>query len=225
MKKLLAGCLVVLVLLGIAAVVGGYFLWQAAKPMVESATALAGNATRLSEAVAIEQGLANTSTYQGPASNEITPEQLERFLRVQAHVKRTLGDRGDAFKEKYKELGTTRPDGTETPPSLSQLMAGLADLSSIYLDARRAQVEALNAEKFSRAEYSWVRARVYQAAGIEVTGYEPRQLEQLLKQAASGAEVQAPEVRLPDVPAANRALVKPHAAQLAEWLAMASFGL
>ena len=42
---------------------------------------------------------------------------------------------------------------------------------------------------------------------------------------ASGAKVTVPEVELPDAPPANRELVKPHAAQLMEWLAMASFGL
>jgi hypothetical protein len=225
MKKLLVGCLVVVVLLGIAGVVGAYFLWRAAKPMVESATALAGNLTRFSEAAALEDRLTSTARYQGPASDEITPAQLERFLRVQAHVKRTLGERAEAFKEKYKEIGSTRPDGTETPPSLSQLLAGLSDLSGIYLEARRAQVDALNTEGFSREEYSWVRTRVYQAAGVEVVRFEPRELERLLKQAAAGTEVDAPDVRLPDVPAANRALVKPHAAQLMEWVAMASFGL
>ncbi len=143
---------------------------------------------------------------------------------MQAHVKATLGTRAEAFKEKYKELATTRPDGTEVPPSLSQLLAGLSDLSQIYVDARRAQVDALNTEKFSREEFSWVRLRVYQAAGIEAARYDPRELERLIKAMASGAKVTAPEVQLPDAPAKNRELVKPHAAQLMEWLAMASFG-
>ena len=42
---------------------------------------------------------------------------------------------------------------------------------------------------------------------------------------ASGAEVAVPDVDLPDAPAKNRELVKPHAKQILEWLAMASFGL
>jgi hypothetical protein len=86
-------------------------------------------------------------------------------------------------------------------------------------------VDALNTEKFSREEFSWVRLRVYQAAGIEAARYDPRELEKLFKAMASGAQVTAPKVDLPDAPAKNRELVKPHAAQLMEWLAMASFGL
>jgi len=225
MKKLFAGCLVVGALLGVAVAAGAYFLWRAARPVVDSAMEMADGVSRLSEVVAFEDRLANTAPYAGPESGEFTAEQLDRFLRVQAYVKATLGTRTDAFKEKYKELATSRPDGTEVPPSLSQLLAGLSDLSQIYVDARRAQVDALNEQKFSREEFSWVRLRVYQAAGIEVTRYDPRELERLIEGMATGAKVTVPEVELPDAPAANRALVKPHAAQLMEWLAMASFGL
>ena len=98
-------------------------------------------------------------------------------------------------------------------------------MSKVYLDARRAQVDALNTEKFSRDEFSWVRLRVYQAAGIEAAGYEPRELERMIKGMASGAEVTVPDVDLPDAPAKNRELVKPYAKQILEWLAMAAFGL
>ena len=86
-------------------------------------------------------------------------------------------------------------------------------------------MDALNAEKFSREEFSWVRLRVYQAAGIEAARYDPRELERFIKSMASGAQVTVPEVDLPDAPAKNRELVKPYAAQIMEWLAMASFGL
>ena len=70
-----------------------------------------------------------------------------------------------------------------------------------------------------------MRLRVYQAAGIEAARYDPRELEGLIKAMASGVKVTAPEVSLPDAPAKNRELVKPHAAEIMEWLAMASFGL
>ena len=51
--------------------------------------------------------------------------------------------------------------------------------------------------------------------------------ESLVSTAWLAQHLQAPDLRLPDVtvPEANRALVKPHAAQLAEWLALAAFGL
>lgn len=225
MKKLLAGCLVVLALGMVATAVGAYFLWRAAQPALESARQMADGASRLSEIVEAEHRIAKTERYDGPENGELTPEQLQRFLRVQAHVKQTLGTRADAFREKYKDLSTTRPDGTEVPPSLPQLLAGLSDMSQIYLAAREAQVEALNREGFSRSEFTWVRLRVYQAAGAEATRYDARDLEAAIRTMTEGTKVTVSEGTLPDAPPRNRELVKPHAAQLMEWLAMASFGL
>jgi hypothetical protein len=225
MKKLLVGCLVIIVLMVVVAGVGAYFLWRAAQPMVDGARQMVSGMSQLAEAVEADSRLVSTASYEGPASGELTAQQVDRFLRVQAHVRRTLGERADAFKEKYREIGTSRPDGTQVPPSLSQLLAGLGDMSQIYVDARRAQVDALNAEKFSREEFTWVRLRVYQAAGIQATGYEPRELERMIKGMTAGREVTVPEVDLPDIPENNRALVKAHVAELMEWLAMASFGL
>lgn len=224
MKKLLAGCLVVAVLSMVAGAVGAFFLWRAAKPVYDSAVELADGVSRL-PTLAVEDRLVNREPYTGPESGELTAEQVERFLRVQARVKDTLGARAEAFKAKYKELATARPDGTEAPPSLPQLLAGLKDMSSAYLDARRAQADALDAEKFSWQEFNWVRLRVYQAAGAEVARYDARELERAIGAMAEGAKLETPEVSLPDVPARNRELVKPHAAQIMEWLAMASFGL
>lgn len=225
MKKLLAGCLVVLALGMVATAVGAYFLWRAARPALESARQVAEGASRLSEIAEEERRIRNAETYDGPASGELTPEQLARFLRVQAHVKQTLGTRADAFREKYKALATTRPDGSEVPPTLPQLLTGLSDMSQIYLAARRAQIDALNTEGFSRSEFTWVRLRVYQAAGAETTRYDARELEAMIRSFTSGTRVAVPDLTLPDAPPRNRELVKPHAAQLMEWLTMASFGL
>jgi hypothetical protein len=224
-KKLLAGCLVVLALGMVATAVGAYFLWRAAQPAIEGARQMADGAARLSEIADEERRIRETASYDGPASGDLTPEQVARFLRVQAHVKETLGTRAEAFREKYKALATTRPDGTEVPPTLPQLLTGLGDLSQIYLAGRRAQVDALNTEGFSRSEFTWVRLRVYQAAGAEATRYDARELEAMIRAFASGTRVEVPDLTLPDAPATNRELVKPHAAQLMEWLTMASFGL
>jgi len=50
--------------------------------------------------------------------------------------------------------------------TFAEFTSVLSDLSGIYMDARRAQVDALNVHKFSDAEYTWVRNRVYEAAGM-----------------------------------------------------------
>jgi hypothetical protein len=95
----------------------------------------------------------------------------------------------------------------------------------VYLAAWRAQVAAMNAAGFSRDEFSWVRLRVYQAAGLDAVRYDARDLERRIEQLARDARVEVPEVTLPDAPAANRALVKPHVELVRSWLGMAFFGL
>ena len=58
----------------------------------------------------------------------------------------------------------TRPDAS--PNSRACSPTSPASTS----EARRAQVNALNIHKFSEGEYTWVRRRVYEAAGIELAG-------------------------------------------------------
>jgi hypothetical protein len=228
MKKLLAGCVVGLVVGAIAAAAGAYFLWRAA-PVVDRVGDRVSGATeglrRLGGVAEIERGLTNTDPFTPPASGELTEAQLERFLRVQSAVEAALGARVDAFTAKYREMARTLPDGTRAIPTMQQVLAGLSELSTVYLDARRAQVAAMNAEGFSRDEFSWVRARVYQAAGLDAIRYDARDLERAIAALAEGVQLTPPEVRLPDAPARNKALVKPHIARIARWIGLAAFGL
>ncbi len=110
-------------------------------------------------------------------------------------------------------------------PSLPDLLGGLSGLSDVYLEAWRAQVAAMNEEGFSRDEFSWVRLRVYQAAGLDAVRYDARDLERVFENVARGVQLEVPAVSLPDAPAVNKALVKPHVEQVSSWLPMAVFGL
>ncbi|MEP7116929.1 MAG: hypothetical protein ABI880_05075 [Acidobacteriota bacterium] len=225
MKKFLAGCLVAAVLLSAIAGVVLYYAWGFVRPVVDTVTQVTAGVKQLGGLADIETDLATSGPFAAPVSDELTSAQLDRFLRVHTQVKTALGERAEAFTTKYRELSRTLPDGTVVVPTLPQLLGGLSDLSAVYLDAKRAQVAAMNGERFSRAEFSWVRMRVYQAAGLDAVRYDARDLEQLIKTMADGAQVSAPALQLPDVPAKNRALVKPHAAELAKWLGLAVFGL
>jgi hypothetical protein len=225
MKKFAVGCLVGLVLLALAVGVAAYFLWRAAGPVVEQVTSVSDGLRNLSDVSAIEDELTATTTFTGPDSGELTDAQVARFLRVQTAVKTTLGTRADAFATKYKDMARTLPDGTVTVPTLPQVLGGLSELSTLYLDAWRAQVTAMNQEKFSRDEFSWVRVRVYQAAGLDAMRYDARDLERVIRAMTSGTRIDPPQVRLPDAPERNKTLVRPHRDQIATWLGMAAFGL
>jgi hypothetical protein len=225
MKKLLAGCLVALLLLAVGAVAGAYFLWRAATPVVERVSDVTDGLRGLADVAEIERGLTTRQPFTPPGSGELTESQVARFLRVQTAVHAALGARTEAFTEKYRQMSHTQPDGTATIPTLPQLLGGLSDLSTLYLDAWRAQVAAMNVEQFSRDEFSWVRIRVYQAAGLDAIRYDARDLERVIAAMATGVQVTPPDVRLPDAPAVNRALVKPHAQAIAKWVGLAVFGL
>lgn len=224
MRKFVAGCLFAVLLLagGVALVV--YLAWDLVRPVVATVTGVTEEVRRLGEVSDIDRGLTTTTPFAPPASGELTEAQVERFIRVQTAVRAALGTRAEAFAAKYREL-SRRPDGTSQVPALPDLVAGLADLPDVYLEAWRAQVAAMNAERFSRDEFSWVRLRVYQAAGLDAVRYDARDLERALEALARGVRLEAPAVTLPDVPARNRELVAPHRSLLASWLSLAVFGL
>jgi len=225
MKKFLAGCLMGLLVLGV--LIGGtlYLAWGYLGPVVTTVSDVATGVSRLGEGVDIDRELRDTSAFEPPASGELTADQVTRFIRVQQQTRTALGDRAGAFADKYRELSQRTPEGTVVVPSLPDLVGGLKDLSGVYLEAWRAQVAAMNEAGFSRDEFSWVRLRVYQAAGLDAVRYDARDLARALEQMAEGVRLEVPAVTLPDAPAANRTLVRPHLELVRSWLGMALFGL
>jgi hypothetical protein len=92
------------------------------------------------------------------------------------------------------------------------------------IEAKRAQVEALNQASFSLEEYHWVRQQVYAAVGIVAAGFDVKDIKQLAEQAAGRGE-REPAASIGDVPERNKELVKPYEKKLQEWAPLAYFGL
>jgi hypothetical protein len=87
-------------------------------------------------------------------------------------------------------------------------------------------VDALNLHKFSDAEYTWVRLRVYEAAGMEITsGIDVSKLEKLANDSGVRMKLETEDIPKPRVPEANRRLVKAHLAKLKDGFALAFLGL
>lgn len=224
MRKLLGGCLIVLVLAAIATAAALFFGYRFARPYIDDATSYFD---RVRELPAVADRIENKASYSAPENGELTESQVERFLAVQQHVRQTLGSRwsevearASAIQEKVKESGRDL--------SLGELAGVFSDLGGVFLEARAAHVDALNAQKFSAGEYRWVRLRMYEAAGLELAGsLDLSALEDMVRRGAEETGVKVPEVSLPDVnvPERNRALVKPHAAKLKEWLPLAFLGM
>lgn len=225
MKKVLIGCLLATLLLGVLAGVALYVAWGFVSPVIRTVTDVTEGVTKLGGVADIEQDLTTTTPFIAPESGALSAAQVERFVRVQRQVRLALGTRAESFAAKYRELSGRQPDGTPRVPSLPELLGGVGDLSNVYLEAWRAQVQAMNADTFSREEFSWVRARVYQAAGLDAVRYDARDLEQVIEAMTRGLKTDIPDVKLPDAPPGNRTLVKPHVDELKTWLPMAVFGL
>jgi hypothetical protein len=221
MKKLLIGCLVILVLGGIVVGVGSYFLYRAASPLIEDARNYYEGMSQLPE---IERRIENTSSHSPPASGELTEDQVQRFVRVQHHMRKALGQRMTALEEKYKHFKANSNNNVTV--GITDLLSGLRDITNVYVDARRYQVEALNTERFSQEEYSWVRDRMFQAAGMEVTSrIDVEKLEDAVRRGTGIEDITADHLPRPNVPARNRALVKPYLDQMDEWIPFVFFGL
>jgi hypothetical protein len=59
-------------------------------------------------------------------------------------------------------------EGSPGPPPLPELISAYRDLAAAYVDAKRAQVDALNLAGLSLDEYRWTRSRAYAALGMQL---------------------------------------------------------
>jgi hypothetical protein len=219
-KKLVLGCGLSLVILGVGASVAAYyFVYRPARMFVTSLTDL-GSMPEL------ERALTNTAPYTPPAAATLTAAQVQRFMEAQGAVKTRLGSRFAELDAKYKALDQQTRGGRSL--GITELVGAYQDLFGLIADARRAQIEALNAQGFSKLEYDWVRLRVYEAAGLQFTGVD---LNELIGQVKGGTlqlpaqDVAKLEQTARSVPAENQTLVKPHLDALKEWIPYAIFGL
>jgi len=203
------GCFAVLLVL--ALIVGGLVWWFLIRP----AQKLIGSLSNLSQLEELDKGVRNTSPYTPPQSGELAPGQLERLLSVESAVKTQVGDQLGTLETRYKALDNGQ--GQVSAQNFEQALEGLGDLFKVLIDAKKAQVDALNTQNFSKNEYAWVRDQTFQALS-QVTGQPFTGFTSL-----NGT---TPQVYTPSVPSsANIEAVKPHQDELMESLPMHVFGL
>ncbi len=220
MRKILGGCLVVVVIALVAFGVAGFYAYRWAQPMIQSTGDYLDRAREMS---LLADRIVNKSPYAPPQSGELTQAQVDRFVAVQTRVREDLGARWSEIESKAAQIGAkSKPSQGEL--AFSDMVSVFSDLTGIYMDARRAQVAALNIHKFSDAEYVWVRRRVYEAAGVELAGsIDLSKLEHLAREGTQNPTLSFPEIPTP--PAANIKLIKPHLTKVKEWVPMAVLGL
>jgi hypothetical protein len=216
MKKLAIGCLIVLVIAGVAGAIGFYYVYRQFRSTVTQFA-------EVGQVAEIERGVRNQNAFSPPESGELTSAQVEQLMRVQAAVRNRLGERLAEMERKYKELASK----TEaTALDLPQLVAAYRDLAAAWVDGKRAQVDALNDAGLSLEEYRWIRGQAYQALGIPLMEID---VARIIEDAKSGQTATPPGSVSGSFgasgPETNRALVEPHRQQLEESVALATFGL
>ncbi|HJR58651.1 MAG TPA: hypothetical protein VJ813_04615 [Vicinamibacterales bacterium] len=215
MKKLAIGCGLVLLVMGVAAAGVTYYLYR-------QVSSTLGQFAELAQVPDLERGVRNRAPFVPPASEELTDSQIEKLVQVQGVVRRRLGERMAAFEVKYKAL--TQKENASLGDTPAMLRA-YGDLAATWLDAKRGQIEALNAAGLSLDEYRWIRDQTYRALGMPFVDLD---LGRLVDEARRGVTSEAGRLRGavgPAGPESNRSRVEKVRKQLEANLALASFGL
>lgn len=213
LRNVLLGCGCVVLL----AVVGGgaAFYFFVVRPGQEAFA-------KLEELSRIEEGVEDRSPHDPPADRRLTAGQVERFIAVHQAVREDLGPRWSELEQLHESA-----DGESgQQPSFREIVGFWSDLGGLAVDAKRRQVQALNEQGFSLAEYEWVREQVYLALGMDALA-----LEDVVAAAREGGFQGAGEIAREQerieaaVPPENRELVEPYREQLQEWAPLAILGL
>jgi hypothetical protein len=215
MKKLALGCAVVL---GLGAAGVAAASWYAYHKV---SSTFAGFA-QLGTLPELERSVRKLGPYTPPPSGEPSPEQLDRLLRVQQAVRDRLGARAQEIEVRYRKLLAKKEATAVDAP---ELLSAYRDLAAAYMDAKRAQVDALNRAGFSLEEYRWTRSQVYGALGMPLMDLDVAAIITDVKQ---GREPAMPAHRMTIGPTGSPAvqkLVEPHRKALADNAGLAFFGL
>jgi hypothetical protein len=217
MKKIAIGCLVVFVL---GCVVAGGLAYYAYRRVSVTAAKFA----ELSKIPAIESEIKIRTTFAAPASEELTQAQVDKLVQVQGAVRQKLGQRFAELETKYKMFADKKQP--ESLSDIAALMSAYGDLVQTWIDAKRAQVDALNAAELSLDEYQWIRNQAYRALGLAYVDFDVAKIAADIKEGVTAPEPgQLRGSMGPDGPEVNRKLVEPYRKQLEESIALASFGL
>lgn len=216
-KKIAIGCLVV----GLVLLIGGGLLTYnyVYKPIM-------GSVNSLQEIHEINEQVDNQSTYEAPADNELTENQVERFVAVQRQIQQGVENRLAEFEQKYEELDAELQN---REPTITEIMNAWGDIVDLYSDAKQIQVEALNEYDFSLSEYRYVQQSFYSALGMELFSYN---IDEIAAAASEGnfnmnlEEFEKQQAELEQqVPQINRELVSQYADSAENWLIFSWWGL
>ena len=156
MKKVLGGCLIVGLLRLVVG--GGATWWFVLRPAWNAGSQFIGAATQMADLAKIDTQVKNRAAFTPPADGVISDAGLQRFIAVQSSVRDQVGPALATLEGKYKEL---QQQGQK--PGATEVLNAYGDLFSLIRQAKQAEVDAVNAQNLSLAEYRWMRSQVHGA--------------------------------------------------------------
>ena len=216
MKKLAIGCGIVVLVLGVCAVGVTYYLYRQVSSTLSQYAELASVPD-------LERSVTNRTPFTPPSSEELTDRQIEKLLQVQGAIRQRLGARISEFEAKYKALAEKEHATAADAPAI---LKAYADLAKMWMDAKRSQIEALNAAGLSLEEYRWVRNQSYRALGIPFVDLDiGKMVDEAKRGITSESAGRLSGAVAPEGPEANRVRLEKLRKTLEQNVALASFGL
>ena len=215
MKKLAIGCAVLLVLGTVGAGGASYVAYRKVSSTFEGFAEL-GSLPEL------DRSVRNQRPFEPPVSGEPSREQVKQLLEIQQAVRARLGERADQIEYRYRRL---LAKDSATAVDLPELISAYRDLAAAYVDAKRAQVGALNQADLSLEEYRWTRSRAYAALGMSLMDVD---VSRIIEDVKAGRQPAGPAYRLTEASTGSpavRKLVEPHRKALEANVGLAFFGL
>ena len=165
-----------------------------------------------------------TGPYAPRPDRVLTVEQMARFVAVQDAMIAGLGNDYALLESRAARIqGVTGESGNRGGLRIREAVLVLKDLGPVLERAKRAQVNALNREDLSLAEYRWIREAVYRALGFSG---EDRYFEDFAAATGSGSgEGEASPETGDAVPEENRMLIAPYGRNADRWFPFLVFGL
>ncbi len=215
MKKLAIGCGIVILVAGVALAGIGYYGYMKVRSTVQQFA-------QLGQIGEIERGVRMKGSFASPPTGELTPKQVDQLVQVLTHVRDRTGQNAAAFQRNYQALAQKKD---ATVVDLPALVSAYRDIATGWMDAKKAQVDALNEAGLSLSEYRWIRAEAYRALDIPFFAVDFDRLTDQIKSGTMPAEAPLDAVPSGTVPPRNKALLEPHRKQLEDYLPFVAFGL
>lgn len=162
-KKILTGCLVVVLVLVIGA---GAAWWFLLRPMWNAGGEMLSGAKDWATSLDLGAEIENQAPYDAPADGRLTEAQVAALVRVQEVVVREMGSDLGALAERARQAQAAR--SPDQAPSVQDLATAYREGAALLGRFKLAQATGVNEAGLSREEYAFVRRQALAALPLLV---------------------------------------------------------